>query len=621
MRHLRIALVAMPWAMMDVPSAALGVLAAVLRRERPDHKVDCFYSYLDVWKRLQHHYNVVCTSSTVGELFYAGHLYPERRTQIRERFVEWYTKMAQDSGTEVSFDIAEVSMEIERATIEHLDELVDRLSSHYDLVGVTATVSQLFASLALLNRLRQRDTGVCLVLGGATVGHEVGESLLQEYPAIDYLVQGEGEHALIDLVDRVAADGHQSTGNGRMIEAEPVAELDWLPVPDYREYNEIADDNSIYWYVPIEGSRGCWWNRVERTGNPMQACYFCGLNLASYREKSEERVVSEMAELVDTYRNVRVRFFDNVVRQNRVTSLATKIRDLGKQFELFFEVRANISPYELLMLWESGCFELQIGVEGLSDSYLKRIGKGTRVIQNLQAMKTCFELGLRSRSNLLIGFPGSTRQEVEETLRAISDFSIAYEPLSCSPFGASHNSSVTRNPEAFGVTRIRNSSDYSVGLPDDVNQRLVLPKLSHDNNETADWAEVVEACVAWKKHHRELVRGWPSILPKPLFYNDGACFLEIVDRRAGFRLIELEGLWRQIYLYCLQIRSVDAVRRKFPSADNGNEAASILASFEKEKLLYRDGDRVLSLACAATPQHAAERIRKAESQVQTRSEG
>ena len=53
----------------------------------------------------------------------------------------------------------------------------------------------------------------------------------------------------------------------------------------------------------------------------------------------------------------------------------------GKDYVLFYELRANLSPYELLCMEEGGLRYVQFGIESLSSSYLKRIGKGTTTIQ------------------------------------------------------------------------------------------------------------------------------------------------------------------------------------------------------------------------------------------------
>jgi radical SAM superfamily enzyme YgiQ (UPF0313 family) len=117
------------------------------------------------------------------------------------------------------------------------------------------------------------------VRGGSTVSARVGSSLLDEYPFIDVVIQGEGEHPLVALLDVLTGGLPRSEIAGvlrrRATGALPRAARLWeverladLPIPDYDEYADQASEHGIDWTVPIEGSRGCWWDRARRTGNP-----------------------------------------------------------------------------------------------------------------------------------------------------------------------------------------------------------------------------------------------------------------------------------------------------------------------------------------------------------------
>ena len=58
---------------------------------------------------------------------------------------------------------------------------------------------------------------------------------------------------------------------------------------------------------------------------------------------------------------------------------------------------------------------MQIGIEALSSRLLKKLHKGTSAIQNLEIMKNCEALEIRSVSNLILQFPASDEQDVAET--------------------------------------------------------------------------------------------------------------------------------------------------------------------------------------------------------------
>lgn len=634
---MRLALVAMPWPAFDMPSAALGVLSAVVERDLPQHSIACIYGYVTVFDAITDAYEAIGGSPMVGETLYASQLYRQNRESARDYYCDWAArrrsaKLEAEAAVE-QFD------RIDAAIGQHAELLAKQLADNFDLVGFTTSYGQLFASLLVARALKKLAPKTVVVLGGMGVPEPVGSSVLREYPFIDYIVQGEGEERFVALVNQLnqqhvvsvpgilaqSASPHSPSASQHAPPvAPPLSEIDLrtLPVPNYETYYQLAEDRSLFWHLPIEGSRGCWWNRVAATGDPKNSCYFCGLNDSSYREKDCSQIAHEMDTLSAKYGNLRFRFLDNILRHKGVEELTQKIVAHEKDYLFFYEARAQMHPYELLLLWEAGCNMLQFGIEGLSTSYLQRIGKGTSTIQNLQVMRTCFELGIASESNLLIQFPGATKAEVEETERTILQAAIAYQPSNISVFSIRIDSAIYRTPEKFPITEIRNTLDMQAGLPLEVWNRLDLFWLhAEETGERADWQIVREACDRWQKLHDQL-EGIPAskILGRtlPLYYQDGKTFLEIVDRRDDFRLISLDAEWRAIYLYCMEIRSLGQLRKRFADTQTEEGLTEKLSAMVEAQIMFAEEGKYLALAVAPRPHLAAARIRAAKNSVGAR---
>lgn len=635
-----VALVALPWSHVARPAAAIGTLSAYLERELPEVEVGCFYNYVDValtiGPRLYDHLATFCYE--LGEILYLPLLYPDRKADVAAFVATKLAERLADSkpgefviGAASWLEVAEHAQVV---LAEQIALLAQKLSPAYGVVGLTTCFGQVFANIALARAIKAISPDTTIILGGSSVSSRVGPSLLAEYDCLDFVIQGEGEKPLVELLRRLEADpldtvfekGVLSRSNAaRFPQGVPLLEvgrLDDLPLPDFDAYADLARRHGITWDLPIEGSRGCWWDRVKKSGNAKDTCYFCNLNVQwnGYRQKSEERVVREVRELGDRYANGRIFFLDNIIRHQGLDRLAELLAGLGRDLELFYEMRANVRPAQFVALWQAGLKEVQVGIEGLSSSFLKRVGKGTSTIQNLEAMKLCFELGIQNNSNLILDFPTSTEAEVAETVETIERYAICYEPLHMSVFELGVGATTEVLAEKFNLSDVRNAELYKVGMPLDVWGRLqVLSNLSFKNNGLiADWSPVVAAVKRWQARHAAATDRKDRLF---LSYEDGGSYLRIRDRRERFKDHTLRGVDRQVYLYCCEIRRVEQVVERFGTTEAlAARVRKLIDAMVERRLMFRDKDRVLSLAVARSPQAAVRRVQAWAAEVRAPAE-
>lgn len=620
---MRVSLVAMPWSRRDRPSCAMGALSAYLSANCPGIQVRCRSEFVDVSERIGAELYDELSGHREADVLCASLLYPEKRHGARSRFIEWAGQYLPGTNVPWTDDWGAVFDSTWQHLADHVQTVAAELAVEADVVGLTTCFGQLFANLALACAVKRLAPSVVIVLGGSLVSARVGPSLLTEYDFLDYVVQGEGERPFTALVQSIA-EGREATAafDAGVVSRANAAEhacgvalseipnMDDLPMPNFDEYAERAESCGIDWYLPLEGSRGCWWDRSQRLNRARCACYFCNFNVqwSEYREKSPQRVAAEMAALSERHKNLKIAFADNVVRHRGVERLVDCISALGREFDFFYELRASIRPMDILRLWEAGLTRAQIGVEALSSSLLRRLGKGTTVIQNLQAMRTCLELGVTTASNLIVGFPGSTAEEVAETVEVIQSYALAYDPPRIGDFRLSVGSAVERLRTEFAIERVRNADVCGNGVPADVLQRLQLPELDFDLSAPGtDWTPVRELCRAWSKLH-ERRSGHPL-----LRYRDGGSFLVVEDERFGSLLSgTFEEAEREVYLFAMECRSRGEIERHFAGRFAPERLDEILEQFLASKVMFTENGQWLSLAAAATPQLAARRIRAAQ---------
>lgn len=632
---MRLVLVAMPWPPFDTPSPALGILSSYVRRHAATVEVLCRSEYLQVWDRFPQQYETVSRIPMLGELLYCAHLFPSNVDRIRDSAIEEYLRFSRRAALDdyhIGEGVVSATLfdDMVAATVKHVEIVSEMIADQHDLVGLTTSFNQLFASLAMARAVKSLRPSAAIILGGRGVSRNPA-SLLRNFPFVDYVIVGEGEQRLLRLIEAIhdkkepeaalcdgvlfrsgVGCGGGSTHNGTSAQLE-ISDMDTLPVPDYDEYAALAGQMKLLWDIPVEASRGCWWDRRVATGRTTDACCFCGINWpGTYREKTEASIVDEMATLSDRYHVTRFRFMDSVLRQKGVEDLAEPLRLSDKDYRFAMEIRANATSMDLVHLFSAGCFAVQCGIEGLSNSYLKRLNKGTTTIQNLAIMKTCYELGIRNSSNLLIGFPGATECEVRETVQNILKYAIAFEPLKISRFKLDTESAVYANPQMFGVRDARNHALFRKALPPDVCQHLDLPWLDYTPiQKEADWSSVEDACVEWRAVHQRV--GSSAVLretPKPLFYLDGGTFLEVYDRRANFKTISLPQLERDVFLFCTEIRSLAQITQFAKTKGiEREELDGILDEFADHDLVFIQRGQFLTLPVAWRVDVAVERIK------------
>lgn len=645
MDRMRIAIVSLPWSERCRPTMSLAVLSTYLRREVTECDVTCEYAYLEladaigaeVYDNLARRH-----SDSLGELLYMALLYPQKRADTVAFVVDLvqrgnvmgtrrgdapvlFAATSSDAAEPTPARIAQATETLLAALEQHLHRLARKLAeARYDLVGLTTSFGQMFANVVLARLLKAACPETYVVMGGSTVSSGVGPSVLMEYPFIDAVVQGEGELPLVAIVqalargDRAAIDDirgtvTQATAPHRPHGAElwEVDDMDALPLPDFDGYAK-AVSGRFDWDLAIESSRGCWWDRVRKTGKAELTCQFCNFNVqwGPYREKSIERTVSEIQALCSRYSKGSVFFLDNVLRHRGVAELAERISATEMELRFFYEMRANVSAYELLLLWEAGLTSCQTGVEGLATSYLQLIGKGTTAIQNLEAMRTCYELGIGNGGNLIVAFPGSTDAHVTETIRVIEKAAIYYPPLNVTSFRMEVDQSVVKLKERFPIANIRNWDAFRAGLPAEVWGRLVTFYMSYDDvsTEPPDWERLTPVMQAWARAFEKATRG--KKMPKPLTYQRLGSKLLIEDRIHN-RSHVLRDVSADLYLYCTQRRGLRQIAGRFH--DKGLDVTAIEAFLDDltaRRLMFREGDAFLSLAVAIAPRYAASRIRR-----------
>lgn len=292
---------------------------------------------------------------------------------------------------------------------------------------------------------------VLLTMGGH-VPTLAPDYIFKDCPQIDFIVSGEGELTLLEVLEKVKdgrdwrdtpgvilpnspgicvprpqdVEGSLSGEQGvRTFVPRPlISSLDDLPFP-------VRDTLPAYQRrkaIPrILGSRGCYGN-----------CSFCSVNSfyrsapgPRWRGRSPQSIAEEMERLSKDYGVTEVMFSDDnfigpgKVGKERAVAIAEEIMRRGIRMRFSIACRANdIDRETFTILRKAGLKGVFLGIESGVQRALDSFNKGVTVEDNRKAALLTRELGL----DLILGFimfdPDTTLEEIFENLQFLRSIGI-----------------------------------------------------------------------------------------------------------------------------------------------------------------------------------------------------
>ena len=586
----------MPWAIFNRPSIQLSSLKGYLRQQISEITVTTSHPYLSAAKTLgPDTYRKLSENPWAAEALYSALLFPDNADNAGKVFQQSLHRETYRTLPDFNHLTAQLDA--------HLNNWLDSLDlSAYNLAGFTVCFSQLPATLLTVKRLKHIYPQIPVVLGGSTCAPGIGRSLIRTFPEIDYIISGEGEKTLLELIQYLAgkkgqpgpniqyrgADCAQQAEPGPQMLNREIADLNSLPMPDYDDYfTELSQSNfPIIPKLPIEFSRGCWWNR----------CTFCNLNLqwCGYRSKKHNRVLQEVLQLAERYKCLDFAFTDNALPLKEADLFFTETSRQTKDLRFFGEIRTQVKPGTYALYYQGGIRSIQVGIEAFSNRLLKRMNKGIRVIDNIAAMKFAAEAGISLDGNLILEFPGSTEQEAEETSRVL-DYVLPYRPLAAAAFFLGHGSPVWRHPGKYGLRAVTRHHYNRRLYPAYIlkNMEMIVESYQGDRSRQRKiWKPVREKILSWQQLHAQRDGSW-----KPLTYREGGSYIIIRQEHPGRKTEQhrLRGVSREIYLACREPVSIKTLLADYNSITE-KQLLKFLNDLQEKKLLFQDEDLCLALA-------------------------
>jgi len=302
------------------------------------------------------------------------------------------------------------------------------------LVGITA-MTNTYHSAAEAARLLKEEVGCPIVLGGPHP--TVFPERVAAEPFVDYVVYGEGEETLAELVRAIDAEGSyprtgtlaaidglcytDDDGVRRNPERALIRDLDALPYParhlfDVLAYPLYAPNGDRM--ITVLSSRGCPYN-----------CSYCfkGIVGRTYRQRSPDSLMTELHQVVSQYGITNIYFIDDLFTMDLPRLKAVTQRIIEEDLDIRWQCLARVdrvNPEVLGLMHRSGCRGIHYGIESGNDEILEAIGKHITKEQVRKAVEWTAQAGIRSKGYFMLGLPGDTEETMRQTIEFAAELDL-----------------------------------------------------------------------------------------------------------------------------------------------------------------------------------------------------
>ena len=374
------------------------------------------------------------------------------------------------------YSVAVIDANAERMSWPEFEAKLKELRPRFYLTQVTAPT----LTNDMYGAFLARSLGAITMAFGTHVTPMPRETL-EQFPALDFVLRGEPELTLRELLNTimvangewhldgdkiVRADGHVTDEDGHlafmMKDADPMWEPAWAITP---ADEPLADDRLRLTYSHLSSIRGLAWRqgpevrvnwdrpfirnlddlpipahhllpfdkyRIPMIKGPYTfivssrgctaGCKYCIKHVSyqfSIRVRSPENIMKELRVLRDLgIKHVNMYADLFTVNREQVMGLCKLLIEEKLGLTWTCNSRVDYVDEEMLnMMGQSGCIYIAWGIESSNEQILKKAAKGYRLEQAPRALKWAHAAGIKNWGYFIIGLPGETEETIQQTIK------------------------------------------------------------------------------------------------------------------------------------------------------------------------------------------------------------
>ncbi|MHA1294627.1 MAG: B12-binding domain-containing radical SAM protein, partial [Promethearchaeota archaeon] len=321
-----------------------------------------------------------------------------------------------------NFKTVIIDMDAEKFGVSKIKKILNIFKPK--IIGVSITSDLIFPiSYEIIKKVKE-ITKVPLIVGGVFPTNN--PDFLINKSAVDYLIRGEGEQTLLELLNYLLLKegklseikGLSYKINGKIkhnSQRELIKNLDIIPFPAWHKFAINKYFISISYKNPsfaITASRGC----------PYR-CTFCSTSVFQYyRVRSPKNVVDEIEYLYNKFNIKDITFHDPTfnVNPNWVISFCKELlrRNIKIKWRCLCRVD-KINEKMIAYMKTAGCYNIAFGIETSKNKFLEFLQKDFNITQVKKAIKIVKKYKIEILAYFMYGIPGQVIKDLQHNIKFI----------------------------------------------------------------------------------------------------------------------------------------------------------------------------------------------------------